>query len=247
MRARPLPGLFAALALLAGGPAGAGDAPAQAPCDLACQDETFYPLGANGMKAEGEVRVRACYSAPGRADEATLERSSGHPELDRAAVDVVLRGPEGLKGPLKGDGPYKRTCRTIKVVYRGPPEQHAAEPTQLIVRSGGVSIEWPSDSRGSSPLPVASCDARCQKEIHYPAGPDGQLAPAHVHLNACFDPEGRADIVTLNFSKYPPELAQAARSLAATLVIAPFDGTGMPPRRCHMVTVAFQPAATPAD
>jgi hypothetical protein len=141
---------------------------------------------------------------------------------------------------------FKPGCRNVKVRFNPPPQQHPAEPDQLVLRVDGVSIEWQRDSRGESPVPVAQCDEHCKGTITYPAGKDGQKAAAHVHLNACFNPEGEVDEVAVTaLSRVPRELAEAAQSMVRTLRIAPFTGTGMPPRRCHLVRVAFQPEAGP--
>ncbi|MCD8139633.1 MAG: TonB family protein [Planctomycetaceae bacterium] len=50
-----------------------------------------YPQGARRRGEEGEVLVSAAIDAAGRCAWATVERSSGYPDLDNAALDTVRR------------------------------------------------------------------------------------------------------------------------------------------------------------
>jgi periplasmic protein TonB len=74
----------------------------QAPSDAFCpgvsgvvrlQSEIrpYYPLGARLRGEEGVVKVRVRVNPSGRASRCAVERSSGYPALDRAAVDAARR------------------------------------------------------------------------------------------------------------------------------------------------------------
>lgn len=62
-----------------------------------------YPVGARRREAEGEVVIRVHIGASGRVDEVRVEASSGHPDLDRAALRFarsVARLPPPPGGPM---------------------------------------------------------------------------------------------------------------------------------------------------
>jgi protein TonB len=50
-----------------------------------------YPMAARRKREQGVVNLRVLVSAVGAAEQVLLERSSGHPDLDAAAVDVVKK------------------------------------------------------------------------------------------------------------------------------------------------------------
>lgn len=52
-----------------------------------------YPVGARRREAEGEVVIRVHIGASGRVDEVRVEASSGHPDLDRAAMRFARSVP----------------------------------------------------------------------------------------------------------------------------------------------------------
>ncbi len=52
-----------------------------------------YPVGARRREAEGEVVIRVRIGASGRVDEVRVEASSGHPDLDRAAMRFARSVP----------------------------------------------------------------------------------------------------------------------------------------------------------
>ncbi|MEW6591746.1 MAG: energy transducer TonB, partial [Pseudomonadota bacterium] len=50
-----------------------------------------YPSISRRMGEEGEVRLRVQVDAAGNAQQVEIERSSGYPRLDQAALDTVKR------------------------------------------------------------------------------------------------------------------------------------------------------------
>lgn len=50
-----------------------------------------YPASARRARAEGTTLLRLLVLADGRVGEVMIERSAGHPDLDRAAADAVRR------------------------------------------------------------------------------------------------------------------------------------------------------------
>ena len=50
-----------------------------------------YPMAARRKREQGVVRLRVLVSDDGAAQQVVLDRSSGHPDLDAAALDVVKK------------------------------------------------------------------------------------------------------------------------------------------------------------
>lgn len=62
-----------------------------------------YPIGARRRAVEGEVVIRVRIGASGQVDDVRVEESSGHPDLDRAALRFarsVARLPPPPGGPM---------------------------------------------------------------------------------------------------------------------------------------------------
>ena len=75
-----------------------------------------YPLEARRARIEGVVRLRVTLMADGRLVDAHVEQSSGHPLLDRAALDLLARA-----SPLPDDFASGRTGQVelqLPIVYR---------------------------------------------------------------------------------------------------------------------------------
>lgn len=73
-----------------------------------------YPVGARRRQAEGEVVIRVRIGASGQVDEVRVEESSGHPDLDRAALRFarsLSRLPPPPGGPLWVRIPIEFTLR----------------------------------------------------------------------------------------------------------------------------------------
>ena len=67
------------------GEAGRGDSPPV----LVASSVPTYPVAARMANIEGSVQVRATVDSRGRVDGTRLSRSSGHPDLDAAALNAV--------------------------------------------------------------------------------------------------------------------------------------------------------------
>ncbi len=73
-----------------------------------------YPVGARRRRAEGEVVIRVRIGASGLVDKVRVEESSGHPDLDRAALRFarsVARLPPPPGGPMWVRIPIEFTLR----------------------------------------------------------------------------------------------------------------------------------------
>jgi protein TonB len=75
-----------------------------------------YPLEARRARIEGVVELRVTLMADGRLVDARVEQSSGHPLLDRAALDLLARA-----SPLPGEfasGGTGQVELQLPIVYR---------------------------------------------------------------------------------------------------------------------------------
>ena len=75
-----------------------------------------YPLAARRARIEGVVQLRVTLMPDGRLVGARVERSSGHPLLDRAALDLLARA-----SPLPAEFASERTAQIelqLPIVYR---------------------------------------------------------------------------------------------------------------------------------
>jgi protein TonB len=68
-----------------------GGQPDRLPTKLPTNPEPIYPADALAARIEGRVLLRATIEKSGRVGEVSIERSSGHASLDRAALDAVRR------------------------------------------------------------------------------------------------------------------------------------------------------------
>jgi protein TonB len=86
MASRTGPVSIALTLMLAGGLVGCGEAAPEAPPRQLAGSPFHYPEELWEEGVEGETILRLFVSAQGRVDSARVERSSGHPEFDSAAV-----------------------------------------------------------------------------------------------------------------------------------------------------------------
>jgi protein TonB len=75
-----------------------------------------YPLAARRARIEGVVQLRVTLLPDGRLVDAKVERSSGHPLLDQAALELLTRA-----SPLPAEFASERTEQIqlqLPIVYR---------------------------------------------------------------------------------------------------------------------------------
>lgn len=84
-----------------------------APGTVYVSDE-WYPRRADGTKNEGVAEVYVCIAATGSVEGATLLKSTGHQDLDSAALSIMEQGR--YKAGTQ-DGKHAEKCKTYRLTF----------------------------------------------------------------------------------------------------------------------------------